>query len=544
MWSFPATTTERGEWRFPLAAHTAMGLYEVFTTGGVERLRDWLALDPPLALWSVSQPGSEAASGSLSTLAEWVLPRLTAALADRTAAGPAAGLTPRKRWCELVEGSLRVAAGAAWRASQEGIAPDTAYLLGLLSDAASWYGACGPSVPIGRLERGDGPLPRSLAHRLLQCRRASGGGTLARVVYAARKSERERSASDRGSKRLSQDSGPQATRPGFGSDAASYATGSKGTAGEAVDDIDSVVALWRGELHGESAGEQRKVGAAAVWGPGSEVPGECLVALAGRWQRLQELEADFSQVLQRAKLEAIGQLAYGAGHEINNPIANISSRAQTLLRDEQDPHRRHQLATINAQAFRAHEMIADLMLFARPPGMERQRVELAELIEQAAAPWREWAERQATALLVESSAGACVDVAPVPLASAIGALIRNALEALGEGGTIRLGATVDGERLEIVVEDDGPGISDEVRAHLFDPYYSGREAGRGHGLGLSKTWVIVRRHGGEIDVETPSAGGARLVIRIPTVVESNRTEACMEPADGSVSPESIGGEEG
>ncbi len=89
--------------------------------------------------------------------------------------------------------------------------------------------------------------------------------------------------------------------------------------------------------------------------------------------RLDELERRFDAAVQHAKLEAMKELAYGAGHEINNPLANIATRAQTLLRDETNPERRRKLAAINAQAFRAHEMIADLMLFARPPQMRPKR---------------------------------------------------------------------------------------------------------------------------------------------------------------------------
>ena len=88
---------------------------------------------------------------------------------------------------------------------------------------------------------------------------------------------------------------------------------------------------------------------------------------AAKLARLEELEHRFAEAVERAKLEAMKELAYGAGHEINNPLANIATRAQTLLQEETDPEKRRKLAAINAQAFRAHEMIADLMLFARPP---------------------------------------------------------------------------------------------------------------------------------------------------------------------------------
>ncbi len=76
---------------------------------------------------------------------------------------------------------------------------------------------------------------------------------------------------------------------------------------------------------------------------------------------------DFERRLEEEKLAALVELAYGASHEINNPLANIATRAQVLLREEPHPERRRMLSAIHAQAMRAHEMIADLMLFARPP---------------------------------------------------------------------------------------------------------------------------------------------------------------------------------
>ena len=92
-----------------------------------------------------------------------------------------------------------------------------------------------------------------------------------------------------------------------------------------------------------------------------------------------EAPADFSAAVEAAKLQALYNFAYGLSHEINNPLANISARAQTLLIDETGPERRRKLATIVQQAFKAHEMIADLMLFARPPTLRPQPVDIAKL---------------------------------------------------------------------------------------------------------------------------------------------------------------------
>src|SRR5262249_22598208 len=90
--------------------------------------------------------------------------------------------------------------------------------------------------------------------------------------------------------------------------------------------------------------------------------------------------ASFEERLEHEKLEALKELAYGAGHEINNPLANIAARAQTLLEDERDPERRRKLVAIHRQAMRAHEMIADLMLFARPPQLEMAEFDLVKAV--------------------------------------------------------------------------------------------------------------------------------------------------------------------
>jgi hypothetical protein len=251
-------------------------------------------------------------------------------------------------------------------------------------------------------------------------------------------------------------------------------------------------------------------------------------ALGERLARLAELEIDFRSAVEIAKLDALKEFAYGASHEINNPLANISARAQTLLQDERDPERRRRLAAINSQAFRAHEMIADVMLFARPPRMERREVELSALVASLIDEMSENADSQHTQLMRKGSSDALVaSVDPVHLRVALKALVTNALEALAEGGRIeievRRGAgsagrsgSGAGDIAEIRVSDTGPGVPLEVRPHIFDPFYSGREAGRGLGMGLPKCWRIVSQHGGRIDVESSDGRGAIFKIVLPT----------------------------
>src|SRR5438445_5320180 len=108
---------------------------------------------------------------------------------------------------------------------------------------------------------------------------------------------------------------------------------------------------------------------------------------------------DFATAVEAAKLQALYNFAYGLSHEINNPLANITTRAQTLLVDEKDPDRRRKLATIVQQAFRAHEMIADLMLFARPPTLRPETVDLAKLTDSVVAEMQDQAREQSTRII-------------------------------------------------------------------------------------------------------------------------------------------------
>jgi signal transduction histidine kinase len=233
-----------------------------------------------------------------------------------------------------------------------------------------------------------------------------------------------------------------------------------------------------------------------------------------------EFQPEFQQRLEQEKLTALYQFAYGLSHEINNPLTNISARAQSLLATEKNPDRRRTLATIHTQALRAYEMVADLMLFARPPTPRKAPADLSQLMGDLVAEWQSAADAQGTALCWHPPLDAIsADLDSQQIAVACGALVRNALEALGRGGEIAVSLDLDSQRQAIIsVADSGPGIPPEVRRHLFDPYFSGREAGRGLGLGLSKCWRIVQLHGGHMEVDSPPTGGAILRIVLPSAL--------------------------
>jgi signal transduction histidine kinase len=227
--------------------------------------------------------------------------------------------------------------------------------------------------------------------------------------------------------------------------------------------------------------------------------------------------------LTQLKLQALAEFAAGAGHEINNPVATIIGYARQLLAGETDPDRRHALATIGAQAYRIRDMIGDVMLFARPPAPVPQAIDLSSVIREVADKFADDLRQASLQLRIETEGEVPIYADPVQLRIVISNLLRNSIEALAPAGTIAINARIDvesGRRLAVfAVSDNGPGLSPADQEHLFDPFYSGRQAGRGLGFGLSKAWRIVTLHRGTIDVASPKTGGTTLTVRWPSLAD-------------------------
>jgi len=240
--------------------------------------------------------------------------------------------------------------------------------------------------------------------------------------------------------------------------------------------------------------------------------------------------ARFAEAVAAARIEALREFAYGAGHEINNPLANIATRAQALLIDEDDPERRRRLATIVDQAFRARDMIGGLMVFARPPKPRPATVSIAELLHDVIEAVRALAGSRGVRLEhAPGPPGLSVHVDASLVTEALRLLVVNAIEGAVGGGLVGLDATVslgpDGG-CRVTVRDDGAGMTPEVLRRAFDPFASGREAGRGLGLGLPKAWRLLEINGCRLTVESQPRRGTRLVVTMPDAV----TPSMLQPA--------------
>lgn len=219
--------------------------------------------------------------------------------------------------------------------------------------------------------------------------------------------------------------------------------------------------------------------------------------------RVSKSEVDSVILPDAAKLEALAEFAAGAGHEINNPLATIIGRVQLLLKGEQDPQRRQMLASIGAQAYRIRDMIGDTMLFGRPPLPELKAVVLVELVNKVLAKQAEDLAGDGCSVVVNLAESIVLQADPTQLSIVFSELVRNSRQALHPtGGEIKIAATTQAGQAIIEIVDRGKGFTELERQHAFDPFFSGRQAGRGLGFGLSKCWRIVGQHQGRIEIES------------------------------------------
>ncbi len=232
---------------------------------------------------------------------------------------------------------------------------------------------------------------------------------------------------------------------------------------------------------------------------------------------LQDQHAGEEGRLRAAKLNSLAEFAAGAGHEINNPLAVISGQAQYLLAHEVDPDRQKSLRTIVSQAQRIHLLLKELMYFARPPRPLKQVGDAPGLMREVVQSLSDLAGQRGVQLhctLPEQPISYYAD--PRQMRVALGCLLRNAVEAAPADGwaSLRLEAPAL-DRLEWVVEDNGKGPTRLQREHLFDPFFSGRAAGRGRGLGLPTAWRLARENDGDVRFEELPQGPTRFVLSIP-----------------------------
>jgi two-component system NtrC family sensor kinase len=249
---------------------------------------------------------------------------------------------------------------------------------------------------------------------------------------------------------------------------------------------------------------------------------------------LENLRRLQSQFVQSEKLASLGQLAAGAAHEINNPLAAILGYSE-LLADEPSagPRARNIAEKIRDQARRTRELVNNLLSFARQKPAEKQLLDLTTVVA-GAIQLRTLDLRDKNIKIETQHRGVLPAVRgdPNQLLQVFFQLISNAVDAMepNAGGVLTIKTMR--ERGDVVIEfsDTGPGLIELER--VFDPFYTTKSVGKGSGLGLSICYGILQEHGGRITASNRSEGGATFRIEIPAVLAFFPRSAAVPAAAG------------
>ena len=241
---------------------------------------------------------------------------------------------------------------------------------------------------------------------------------------------------------------------------------------------------------------------------------ETLRAVAER--RLEELERTQSQLIQSAKMAAVGQLAAGVAHELNNPLQSVLGMAELVLATKAlDDQTREDLEIIVEESRRARDIVRQLVEFSRQSEPHKDREDVNDLLQQTLSLLRQHFATSGIALREEYADVPLLRLDAARMKQVFLNLLTNAAQAMPDGGqlTVRSGCRED--RVWVAVADTGAGIAPEDLPYVFDPFFTTKPVGQGTGLGLSVSLGIVEDHGGTIEVETAVDGGTEFVVVLP-----------------------------
>jgi signal transduction histidine kinase len=278
---------------------------------------------------------------------------------------------------------------------------------------------------------------------------------------------------------------------------------------------------------------------------------EALIRDVSERKKLDDETRDiYHQLLQAEKMAALGQTISGVAHELNNPLATILSWAERLSqRTTLEPSVRRGLDTIFSESERAARIVRNLLTFARKRQTTRAMVDVNQVVRETLA-LRAYEQRVSNVMVIDALAAGLPQVFADghQVQQVLLNLIINAeqamLQANGRGVLVlRTWHDPDQESVVLEINDDGPGIPDEVQPKIFDPFFTTKEVGKGTGLGLTVAYAIVQEHGGRIRLESGVNAGTSFYVELPITgaklppapVTRRRRQLPVEPpADASI----------
>lgn len=224
-----------------------------------------------------------------------------------------------------------------------------------------------------------------------------------------------------------------------------------------------------------------------------------------------------ARLVETERLAAVGELVAGVAHEVNNPLGSISAFAQLMLREKGlTADQRESLEIIYGETLRASHVVKDLLAFARRSAPRREAVDLAQVVERALRLRGYQASSHGVRTILELDEGLPSVVGDArQLQQVVLNLVTNALQAMPDGGDLRLTASAGAGRVRLEIADSGGGIPESVRPHIFEPFFTTKAEGEGTGLGLSVSYGIVAAHGGTLTLADSTPSGTAFLITLP-----------------------------
>ena len=237
---------------------------------------------------------------------------------------------------------------------------------------------------------------------------------------------------------------------------------------------------------------------------------------------MHQLSQRQEQLIKAHKLKAVGTLTAGVAHELNNPINNIMLTASMLQEDYSEINDTERLDMINdlvEQAERSQKIIRNLLEFARENEIDTSLLQLNDILEESL----QLVTNQLKLCRVKIERRFASNLEPVSgdkqqLIQVFLNLALNAIDALPDGGTLTIETNTikEGGYIKAAFTDSGIGIPDHVKPHIFDPFFTTKTQGKGTGLGLSVSLGIIRKHGGDIRVDSQMSKGTTFTVLLPT----------------------------
>jgi signal transduction histidine kinase len=256
---------------------------------------------------------------------------------------------------------------------------------------------------------------------------------------------------------------------------------------------------------------------------GGGVRVEALMRDVSERKKLDDEKRDiYHQVLHDEKMAALGQTISGVAHELNNPLATILSWSERLTQMQvPDASLRHGLDTILSESERAARIVRNLLTFARKRQTTRMMVDVNQVIGETLA-LRAYDLRLTNIRVIDALAAGLPQVFADghQLQQVLLNLVINAEQAMlsahGHGIlVVRSWHDLEQESVVLEINDDGPGIEEEVQSKIFDPFFTTKDVGKGTGLGLTVAYAIVQEHGGRIRLESRPGAGASFYVELP-----------------------------